>query len=31
MLSLNNTNTSSPQVSTPAALTAIGGISGGTF
>jgi hypothetical protein len=31
MLNLDNTNTSSPQISTAAAFTATGGISGGTF
>ena len=31
MMSINNTNTSSPQITSPATFTATGGISGGTF
>lgn len=31
MLTINNTNTSAPIITTPAAFTALGGISGGTF
>jgi hypothetical protein len=31
MLTINNTNTSAPVITTPAAFKALGGISGGTF